>query len=392
MTSVLKEETIKVPMLKADGSNWIIYKSRIELAAEAQGLHGYLTGTKVLPRHPQTGKDDTWTLNKDEQKLIDKYDKAEPEWTKENAKVKQIITASTPDTLYLKFHSLGSAHSLWEALTSEFEQRSGVVAIELCRKLQGVHCGEKADVRAHFSKMELMWQELASLGQLISDSDYTTILLGSLPSTYNSTISSLCISAKMNYQTITPQIVKSSIIDDYDTRHAKSRKPSNTTANDDVTYSVQSKKNLLCTNCSKKGHTKENCWAEGGDKAGQGPKGRGNRKGKGKATEKAAKAAEKDEEPDGAWLTRVNDKDWFVELADKVTPDLIYDTEDAYMKTFSHALLAGENLDSSEHMELFDSGTSHHMSSYRNQFIDYKVIVPKSITAADNHTFQAIGK
>jgi len=273
MTSVLKEETIKVPMLKADGSNWIIYKSQIELAAEAQGLHGYLIGTKVLPRHPQTGKDDTWTPNKDEQKLIDEYDKAEPEWTKENAKVKQIIAASTPDMLYLKFHSLGSAHSLWEALASEFEQRSGVVAIELRRKLQGVRCGEKADVRAHFSKMELMRQELASLGQLISDSDYTTILLGSLPSTYDSTISSLCISAKMNYQTITPQIVESSIIDDYDTCHAKSRKPSNTTANDDVAYSAQSKKNLLCANCSKKGHTKENCWAEGGDKAGQGPKG-----------------------------------------------------------------------------------------------------------------------
>jgi len=110
MTSVLKEETIKVPMLKADGSNWIIYKSRIELAAEAQGLRGYLTGTKVLPRHPQTGKDDTWTLNKDKQKLIDEYDKAEPKWTKENAKVKQIITASTPDTLYMQKalpHSFG---------------------------------------------------------------------------------------------------------------------------------------------------------------------------------------------------------------------------------------------------------------------------------------------
>ncbi|KIM64381.1 hypothetical protein SCLCIDRAFT_35996, partial [Scleroderma citrinum Foug A] len=106
----------KVPMLKADGSNWINYKSRIELAVEAKGLPGYLTGTK--------------------QKLIDKYGKAEPEWTKENAQVKQIIAASLPDTLYLKIHTLKSAHSQWESLATEFEQRSGVVAIELCRKLQ----------------------------------------------------------------------------------------------------------------------------------------------------------------------------------------------------------------------------------------------------------------
>ena len=143
---------------------------------------------------------------------------------------------------------------------------------------------------------------------------------------------------------------------------------------------------------------KENCWAEGGDKAGQGPKGYGNRgkskgKGKGKGTEKAAKATEKDKEPDGVWLVQVDDdEDWFVELTDEDTPDLIYDAEDAYTKTFSHALLAGEDLNPSECMELFDSGASRHMSSYRNQFIDYKAIVPKSITAADNHTFQAISK
>ena len=79
-------------------------------------------------------------------------------------------------------------------------------------------------------------------------------------------------------------------------------------------------------------------------------------------------------------------------MTDEDTPDLIYDAEDAYTKTFSHALLAGEDLNPSKRMELFDSSASCHMSSYRNQFIDYKAIVPKSITAADNHTFQAIGK
>ena len=199
MTTVLKEETIKVPTLKADRSNWIIYKSRIELAVEAQGLPGYLTGTKVLPPHPGAGKGDTWTPTKDEQKLVDEYDKALPDWSRENAKVKQIIAASTPDTLHLKYHTLNSAHSLWEALASEFEQHSAVVAIELRRKLQGLHCRDKADVRAHFSKMELMRQELASLRQFVSDTDYTAILISSLPSTYDSTLSSISVSARMNY-------------------------------------------------------------------------------------------------------------------------------------------------------------------------------------------------
>ena len=43
-------------------------------------------------------------------------------------------------------------------------------------------------------------------------------------------------------------------------------------------------------------------------------------------------------------------------------------------------------------MILFDSGASHHMSSYRDHFTNFKSIVLKAITAADKHTFEAIGK
>ncbi|KIO04176.1 hypothetical protein M404DRAFT_74486, partial [Pisolithus tinctorius Marx 270] len=41
---------------------------------------------------------------------------------------------------------------------------------------------------------------------------------------------------------------------------------------------------------------------------------------------------------------------------------------------------------------LFDSSASCHMSSYCRKFLDYKPIIPKPITAANNHTFHAIGK
>ena len=43
-------------------------------------------------------------------------------------------------------------------------------------------------------------------------------------------------------------------------------------------------------------------------------------------------------------------------------------------------------------MILFDSGASRHMSSYHKQFTNFKSIAPKPITAADKHTFEAIGK
>ncbi|KIM53883.1 hypothetical protein SCLCIDRAFT_137957, partial [Scleroderma citrinum Foug A] len=122
-----------------------------------------------------------------------------------------------------------------------------------------------------------------------------------------------------------------------------------------------SKKSTICNNCKKKGHTKEQCWKEGGGKAGQGPKWFLNKTKKGKEMEKAATAA-----------TAASTA--------------------AYTKTYDHALLAGEGLNSHEETTLFDSGASHHMSSYRSQFLDYKPIIPKPITAADNHTFHTIRK
>ncbi|KAG2085238.1 uncharacterized protein F5147DRAFT_522777, partial [Suillus discolor] len=43
-------------------------------------------------------------------------------------------------------------------------------------------------------------------------------------------------------------------------------------------------------------------------------------------------------------------------------------------------------------IELFDSGASRHMSSYRDLFQDFVSITPKPITTADRHTFEATGK
>ena len=62
------------------------------------------------------------------------------------------------------------------------------------------------------------------------------------------------------------------------------------------------------------------------------------------------------------------------------------------MSLYCSALLTGENLQTGQHMVLFDSGASSHMSSYRDHFSNFKSIIPKAITAVDKHTFKAIGK
>ncbi|KIN99231.1 hypothetical protein M404DRAFT_30658 [Pisolithus tinctorius Marx 270] len=171
---------------------------------------------------------------------------------------------------------------------------------------------------------------------------------------------------------------------------------------------VKDGKNSTCENCGKKGHARDQCWEEGGRKAGKASrwfqnraKGKEKEKGSGKVATTVSTTASlsaqtsTDSKPNGVWLVHPQDNDWLTEIVEEeiLNPqDIITDEEDAYMNTFNHVLLAGKSLNSIEETILFDSGASCHMSSYHSKFLDYKPIIPKPITAADNHTFHAIGK
>jgi len=45
-----------------------------------------------------------------------------------------------------------------------------------------------------------------------------------------------------------------------------------------------------------------------------------------------------------------------------------------------------------ERVEVYDSGATCHMSPYIDAFTNFEFIEPKKISAADNRTFDAIGK
>ena len=72
------------------------------------------------------------------------------------------------------------------------------------------------------------------------------------------------------------------------------------------------------------------------------------------------------------------------------------ETEHAFnvMTSFSIADITADTnaVDPSKRVEVYDSGASCHMSPYIDAFTDFTFIKPKSISAADNRTFHAVGK
>lgn len=208
--------------------------------------------------------------------------------------------------------------------------------------------------------------------------------------------------ARVNKQSLTPDELMTQVTDEYDRCQSKSKK--STSSNDDAAYSATSsnkkKFSRTCFNCGKPGHRSRDCTAEGGRKAGQNSKGRGD---KGKGKEKAAAAsAEKDDEPDVIWLTYANEgweeqSDWFSEMDENDTPlvEELGNENDSgapYPISYNSALFVSETGGVAKHTILFDSGATCHMLSFKDQFINFKSIPPKAITAADKCTFQALGK
>ncbi len=146
MTSSTKlgDDFLRVPKLDISGKNWVIYKDRFKWSVDARGLLKHVDGSETEPvATTVTAPDGTTTTNADEV----------AEWKKGEAIVKQQIAGTIPDSLFMKYRSKKSAKDLFDALAGEFEKKSRMVSVDLRRRLQEEKCGDKDDVRTHFTHL-----------------------------------------------------------------------------------------------------------------------------------------------------------------------------------------------------------------------------------------------
>src|SRR5277367_5895764 len=318
-----------------------------------------------------------------------------------------------------------------------------MVTVDMRRRLQAEKCAEQGDVRAHLNKLQAMREDLASMGGSISDEDFTSIILGSIPLSYDTYIAAITATSTLLNQTLSPTNLIDAIRDEADRRTIKNPKPKKD--EDDAAFaagqstdkgrkggggSKTAKKDMECFNCHKKGHMKKDCWASGGGAEGKGPK----KKGKGKGKETAAKAEEKEDpngDSDAVWMATVKedsleddgsgDNDFELWTEDEIDEDEwsewieescwnedesgsdgwlpinehlleVDQGDEARTCTFATAMLANSGTSSSLETELYDSGASRHMSPFKQKSINFVSIQKKVLTAADGGTFEAIGK
>ena len=133
------EPRINVPKLSADGSNWVIYRDRMDWAMSSRDLGDHLTNDTMPAAYGLAGTIGGVT--------------APTRWARGEATVKQAIAASVPDSVFNRIKTGTRAKDVWDALRALYEGRSQMVIVDLRRKIQSLKCGEDENVRTHFDNI-----------------------------------------------------------------------------------------------------------------------------------------------------------------------------------------------------------------------------------------------
>ena len=87
---------------------------------------------------------------------------------------------------------------MWDAVKVDVSNKSMLQQIDILEQLQEMHCSENADADAHlleitehFHLMEERRDQLATMGSLVADASFLTLVLKSVPASYHPTVQTI---------------------------------------------------------------------------------------------------------------------------------------------------------------------------------------------------------
>jgi gag-polypeptide of LTR copia-type/Zinc knuckle len=214
-----------------------------------------------------------------------------------------------------------------------------MVSIDLRRRLQELRCADKGNTIDHFTTLRTMREDLASMGESLTENDFYAIIMGSLPSSYDPYLSALNATSSVLGTHLSADDLMLSITEEFERRALKAKsgkKDDNAAFSADACSSKghegsHPKRRGECNNCGKKGHWSRDCWEKGGGKEGQGPKQKAKKekdeKGKGKGKAKDVAATAKEDKEDKSKPDK-EEEAWMVTIMDETACDLEFDACD----------------------------------------------------------------
>ena len=358
------KQSLSVPKLKDDGSNWADYEPKMKIALRAKALIRHADGLARAPK-PYANDKDGDPIRADGKKAteeeIEKRDEKIEEFDTKEYLARHMIVNSVSIRLGHEIRSK-TAHEMWTLVKDDATKKSQLFKIDAERRLAEAKCADSDDIREHLDKLIEIRDELLGMGTTVADERFAEIILGSIPASFRSVIAPVIHAAGVDGKTVKPEALMRILREEGQQKAIEARG----SANADAALAAQKGKDKnekgkaqgkKCHNCGKKGHFKADCWADGGGKEGQGP----NQKGKEK--DKSANVA-----------VGKNDNEHL-----------------AFMCTSDYANVASKP--TKYHIDgILDTGASDHFCPERDKLVNYKSKTPSPIQAADGRSFYAIGE
>src|SRR6202522_4413110 len=307
---------LTVPKLDTEGDNWAIFLVRFMDAVEAKGFWGHFDGSSSPPV--------TTTTSSDAKKT------ALTQWEKDERSAKTLLTQRLPDSTVMEIHSKKTVKERWEAVVKEYTIKGVYAQTEMRAKFLTSRCSEKGNAKNFLRGLRLKKEELAQVGVKISDEDYLSTIISSLPDALSNFASmQMSWTLQQTQQSMDASTLMTMLLQEAERQDLRSqrRKQATGKAKEDEKSEVlavstekpRGKRDMLkisCWNCGELGHFSSKC-----DKPRKSKDSESSVKPDPKKEETSAAAVDSSSDDEGAWAAEevVGQNavvDWFQEVVD----------------------------------------------------------------------------
>jgi hypothetical protein len=237
-------------------------------------LDGTIPGPTQIPQNIPLPASPTATTTTTTTPPETSWESASPspaEWKVRDAWALGLLVYNTIDPVGLGINISGTAADAWKSYKDTYEVVSEIAIINADRDLRNTIYNDGEDFQEFINRMRTKWSNATALGAPIDDRAFRTIVLSALPQSWDPIVATL-------YTTQTSRDAINQLMTHW-ARISRDRISNARTSTSALQVSINRqardriRSQLVCTNpnCNRQGHTIEDCYWQGGGKAGQFP-------------------------------------------------------------------------------------------------------------------------
>ena len=155
-------------------------------------------------------------LTEEEEDELDDLERRWDDYNQREATIMVQIFTTVPDSILIKVWNLATAKEVWDAVCVKHETRALTVKVDMWRRMYEMKCEDEANVCKHLETLMRTQEQLAGMNTALTDDDLITVILGSLPKSYQPLINTITMSVAHAKAKLEPDQIVSTLIDEFE--------------------------------------------------------------------------------------------------------------------------------------------------------------------------------